>query len=253
MNASIEEIIASNPHLEGPLRFYEKTIAFTDAVRELGLPQGPELNAYPPRLTGQVIGRFLSVFDMPAGSLSPLRQGLELGEIDFTRLPLLEVPAFSFPYPEDDLMALLFLLSRPYFLGRYDSVPRQNCFWEKGVCPVCSARPSLSTVSREGRRQLFCSFCGAKGPCDSPGCPVCRNQDAARITTFSFEKEDEFTVLACDLCKAYFKTADEKLFARMTPDLIDLMSLPLDIAVQKKGYKRLSPNPLGMVRMSASG
>ena len=250
----IEELIAKKPHLEEPLRFYEKTIRFTDAARELGLSSSQEQNAYPPRLTGQILERFLSVFDLPAGSLFPLIQALELGEIDFTRLPLLEVPAFSLPYPEDDLMTLLFLLSRPYFLGKRDVVLLQeNCFWEKGACPVCSARPSLATISQEGRRQLLCSFCGTKGPCDSPGCPVCRNHDPARLTTFSFEGEEEFTVLACESCKAYVKTADKTLFARMTPDLVDLVSLPLDIAIQKKGYKRLSPNPLGMVRMSVSG
>jgi formate dehydrogenase maturation protein FdhE len=39
----------------------------------------------------------------------------------------------------------------------------------------------------------------------------------------------------------------------MTPDLADLISLPLDIVVQEKGYKRPSPNAIGMVRMSGRG
>jgi formate dehydrogenase maturation protein FdhE len=39
----------------------------------------------------------------------------------------------------------------------------------------------------------------------------------------------------------------------MSPDLADLMSLPLDIVMQQKGFKRRSPNPLGMVNMSAAG
>jgi len=249
----MKELIAKKPHLEEPLRFYEKTIRFTDAVRELGWSPSPEQNAYPPRLTGRIMELFQSVFDLPAGSLSPLVQAMELGEIDFTRLPLLEVPAFSFPYPEEDFTTLLFLLSKPYFLGRHDVVRQVSRVWEKGRCPVCRSRPSLLTVSGEGRRQLHCSFCGTTGTFESPGCPVCCSQEAASITAFSFEQEDGFTVLACDLCKAYVKTADEKLAARMTPDLLDLVSLPLDIVIQKKGYERLSPNPLGMVRMSASG
>lgn len=214
---TIEELIAKKPHLEEPLRFYEKTIQFTDAVRELGFLTRLDQKAYPPRLTGPIIECFLSVFDLPAGSLSPLIQALELGEIDFTRLPLLEVPAFSLPYPEDDLTGILFLLSRPYFLGRHDVLQRENCFWEKGVCPVCSARPFLSTGPREGRRQLYCSFCGTKGPYDSPGCPICLNRDAARLTTFLFEEEEGITALACDSCKAYVKTADDKVFVCMTP------------------------------------
>jgi len=39
----------------------------------------------------------------------------------------------------------------------------------------------------------------------------------------------------------------------MTSDLADLISLPLDIVIQEKGYKRSSPNPIGMVKMSSSG
>ncbi len=141
----IEEIIAKKPHLEDPLRFYEKSIRFTDAVRALGMPSRPGLNAYPPEFVGRIVERFLSVFDLPEGSLSPLKQALELGEIDFKRLPLLEVPAFSLPYAEDDLTMLLFLLSRPYFLGMHDVLAHDDRLWEEGRCPVCRARPSLSS------------------------------------------------------------------------------------------------------------
>lgn len=90
----IEEIIAKRPHLEDTLRFYERSIQFADEVKALGMPSRPGLNAYPPEFIGRIIERFLSLFELPEGSLSPLQQALELGEIDFTRLPLLEVPAF---------------------------------------------------------------------------------------------------------------------------------------------------------------
>ncbi len=249
----IEDLIVKKPHLEGPLRFYEKSIQFADAVKALGMPSRPGLNAYPPEFTGRIIERFLSVFDMPEGSLSPLKQALELGEIDFTRLPLLEVPAFSLPYPEDDLTMLLFLLSRPYFLGMHDVLQRDDRFWEEGRCPVCSARPSLLTISPDEGLRQHCSFCGTKGRYDAVGCPVCHNKDAALLNTFFGKKEKGFKVRACDLCKSYVKTVDEKLTGRMTPDLADLMSLPLDVVVQEKGYKRSSPNPIGMIRMSANG
>jgi FdhE protein len=249
----IEEIIVKNPHLEGPLRFYERSIRFTEAVKALGMPSRPGLNAYPPEFIGRIIERFLSVFDLPEGSLSPLQQALELGEIDFTRLPLLEVPAFSLPYPEDDLTMLLFLLSRPYFLGLHDVVQRDDRFQEDGRCSVCGARPALLSISPEGLHRQYCSFCGTKERYDAIGCPVCHNKDMALLNTFFVKKENGFTVRACDSCKWYAKTVDEKLLGRVTPDLADLMSLPLDIMVQEKGYKRPSPNPVGMVRMSASG
>jgi FdhE protein len=249
---TIEEIIAKRPHLQDSLRFYERSMLFADAVKALGMPLRPGLNAYPPAFIGRIVERFLSVVDLPEGSLSPLKQALELGEIDFTRLPMLEVPAFSLPYSEDDLTMLLFLLSRPFFLGLHGAFPRNDRFREKGRCPVCGARPSLLFVSPEGLL-MHCSFCGTQERYDAAGCPVCHNKDKAPLKTFVVKNEKGFKVRACDLCKSYVKIVDEGLLGGMTPDLADLMSLPLDIIVQEKGYRRPSPNPIGMVRMSASG
>lgn len=253
MTDMIEEIIAHHPHLEDPFRFYAKSLRFGEAVEELRIPMRPDLNAYPPELTDQIIQRFLSVFDLPEGALSPLQQALELGEIDFTRLPLLEVPAFSLPYPEDDLMMLLFLLSRPFFHERKRVLRLDDPFWKSGRCPVCSARPFLSTLRPDNQRQFFCPFCATQGQYDPAGCPVCENTDAAQTRVFSYEGEEGVMVHACELCRSYVKTVDGKLLGRLTPDLVDLMSLPLDIVIQEKGYKRPSPNPLGMIRMSATG
>jgi FdhE protein len=73
------------------------------------------------------------------------------------------------------------------------------------------------------------------------------------LDTIVFENEVGFRVRACNACRSYGKIVDWELLCRMTPDLADLISLPLDIVVQEKGYKRPSPNAIGMVRMSASG
>lgn len=147
---------------------------------------------------------------------------------------------------------LLFLLSRPYFHGLHDIVQRDKRFQEEGRCSLCGARPALLSISAEGLHEQHCSFCGTKERY-VVGCPVCHNKDTALLNTFFVKKEKGFTVRACDSCKWYVKIVDEKLLGRMTPDLADLMSLPLDIMVQEKGYRRPSPNPVGMVRMSASG
>jgi FdhE protein len=249
----IDELIAQKPHLEDPLRFYEKSVQFMDSVRALGMPSGTSLNAYPSMFIGPIIERFLSVFDLPEGSLAPLKQALELEEIDFTRLPLLEVPAFSFPYPEDDLTLLLFVLSRPYFFGMHDILRCDDCLWEDGRCPVCNARPAVSSITPEGRQQLYCSFCGSKGLYDATGCHVCHNQNEARLDTIMFENEAGVRVRTCKVCKSYVKIVSRELVGRVTPDLADVISLPLDIVVQNGGYKRTSPNAIGMTRMSSSG
>ncbi len=253
MNQIIEDIISGKPHLSDPLRFYEKVMRFMDAAKTFVLTQQPELAAYPPGIAAQVTNSLSAALDLPEGVLSPLQKAMELGEIDFTRLPLGEVPAFSLPYAEDDLAMLLFLISRPYFLAKRHACGIDNRLWEEGKCPVCDARASLSSLSGEGRRQLHCSFCGTIGYVLRIQCPACLNTDPAKLSTYTFDGEEGFSVLACDACKTYVKTVETGLISRVSPDLADLLSLPLDMVIQQKGFRRRSPNPLGMVKMTATG
>jgi FdhE protein len=249
----LEELIEKKPHLADALRFYEKSLRFTGAVQELCITVGPELHAYPPELTGPVVQRFASIFTLPEGALNPLQQAMELGEIDFRRLVLLEVPAFSLPYPEDDLTMILFLISRPFFFGMRESSSVQKGKKRKGHCSLCGARPSLISRLVDNQYRLHCSFCGTVDRAESTGCSVCRSKRKDHSPLFSFQGEKGFTFQACDVCKSYRKVVDGELLTTMTPDLADLLSLPMDVAIQDKGYKRSSPNPLGMVRMSAKG
>ncbi len=250
----IEELIAKKPHLEDPLRFYEKSLQFTDGVRALGMPSKPGLNAYPPEFIGRIVERFLSVFDLPEGSLSPLKQALELGEIDFTRLPLLEVPAFSLPYAEDDLTMLLFLLSRPYFFGMHDVLSYDDRLWEKGRCPCVQMRGRPCRLfPRKAVNSCTVRSAARKDSMMPSAAMFVITRTRHGWTRSYFKNEEGFRVRACNACRSYVKIVDRELLDRMTPDLADLISLPLDIVVQEKGYKRPSPNAIGMVRMSASG
>lgn len=61
--------------------------------------------------------------------------------------------------------------------------------------------------------------------------------------------EDGFRIDACDNCGSYLKTADAAMLSTMTPDIVDLISLPQDFSAQDKKYVRLSPNPIGLMRM----
>jgi FdhE protein len=249
----IEDLIRKKPHLERPLRFYERTLRFADEARSLGLSQVRGLRAYPPESAGPVIDRLSSALELPKGSLQPLRQALESGDIDFMRLPLGEVPAFSLPYAEDDLIVLLFILSRPFFRGFSSPVGLDGRSWNEGKCPACRAQPSLSSFTETGGRRLHCSFCGTNGPHPGAECPVCFDADHGKRNILAFESDEGFTFHACDACRSYVKIFDSDLLDCLTPDLADLASLPLDIAVQQKGYARRSPNPIGMMRMSANG
>ena len=253
MHAVIEDIIRQKPHLTDTLRFYEKAMKFHETMREGPVKAGPHQNAYAPELIGQIFERFSSFIELPAGSLNPLKQAMELGEIDFTRLPLGEVPAFSLPYAEDDLSMLLFLLSKPYFIALRESRSLDDRTWEDGRCPVCKAQPTVSWIGDNGRRRVSCSYCGTTGYVDRTGCPVCQTVDSAKQNILVFEREEGFKINTCDLCRSYVKTIDAEIILRLTPDIADLVSLPLDIVVQEKGYARRSPNPVGMRKICTRG
>jgi FdhE protein len=249
----IDELIKEKPHLADPLRFYVKAAGFMDTAKEFAAATGPAQTAYAPDVAGGIVDLFSRAIELPEGALAPLKQALELGEIDFTRLPLREVPAFSLPYAEEDLEMILFLVSRPFFLALSKVCNLNGRFWEEGKCPVCNAQPSISSVTQDGRNELFCSFCGTSGEVPRAQCPVCFEQDSAQLHIFTFTGEEGFSVQTCDACKSYVKNVEPEVLSRFGPDLADLMSLPLDMVIQQRGYSRRSPNPIGMTTMSARG
>ncbi len=248
----LQEIIKKKPHLTEPFRFYEKTMRFIDAVKRSGVAANLRLNAYSPEHSDLVFSHFAPLFDLPDGTLSPLRQALESGDLDFTRLPLLEIPAFSLPYAEDDLILLLFLLSRPYFISMREA-RSGDPVWEQGTCPVCQGKPVLVSSHAGGGFKAACSFCGSMGILPKASCPICNKADKAAIRTTAFDGDKGFRIRSCDTCRSYVKLVSAALLSRMGPDSADIASLPLDILVQQKGYHRRAPNPLGMLRMSTSG
>jgi FdhE protein len=249
----IEELIKKKPHLADPLRFYKKAAKFLDAAKEFTTAGGPAQIAYSPDIVARIVDIFSHALELPEGTLSPLEHALELGEIDFTRLPLREVPAFSLPYAEEDLTMILFLVSRPFFLALGEASNLNGKLWDGGKCPVCYSQPSLSSQTQEGRMQLYCSFCGTSGQVLGVQCPLCHNQDLAQLNSFTFTGEEGFSIQTCDACKSYVKNVEPELLSRIGPDLADLMSLPLDMVIQQKGYCRRSPNPIGIINMNARG
>jgi FdhE protein len=97
---------------------------------------------------------------------------------------------------------------------------------------------------------MHCSYCGNVGPYAFTGCPICRTTDASKLGTLIPEEGEEgFRVVTCDACNSYVKTVEAGGFKGLSPDLADLVSLPLDIVAQEKGYIRHAPNPIGLTKM----
>jgi FdhE protein len=248
-----DDIALQQPHLKELLALYERTTEFLDRtvplVREgwsAGVP------AYPREVTRQVLGIFSELYAVPEATLGPLREALELNQIDLSRLPLREAPAFALPYLVDELESLLFLVGRPYFSVLRERSAAAGNRWDSGRCPVCSGAPALAAIESDESRLLFCPYCGARGAFRRTGCPICLEEDTSRITLLTVEGEAHLRIDACESCRFYLKTATgEGLRGRpFVPDLTDIVSIPLDIIAQSRGFIRSGPNPVGMLRMA---
>lgn len=255
MTIDIPTLIEKRPHLKDPLELYARWQNFHREVADL-LPKersvvsAEDSKAYPRESAGAVFRLFVSIFDLPVEEFEPLRQALEVGEIDFMRLPLDEMPSLpSLSCSEDELAAILFLLTRPYFLALRETFPLDGSQWEEGRCPLCSARPALASIVEGPQRHLHCSFCGTSGTYRFIGCPNCGTQDVAQLNTIMSDDEPGYRVSTCDACQTYVKVIESPALNDMTIDLADIASLPLDIVAQGKGYARLAPNPISLKRM----
>jgi len=247
----IKDIAEKKPHLRDILRIYEKALEFNRVVAGIeGNITGCEARSYPPEAVDRIFQAFSGIFDLPVDIMVPLKEAMGLGQVDLSRLPLNESPAFSLPYNEDELSGILFLLGRPYFFGVRDSCNVGELGWEDAKCIVCNSTPSLASIDKEGRRRLHCSFCGTSGYFRRTGCPVCLGADTSKTNIITIEDEKGFRIDTCDACNSYWKTIDSEVLAAMPPDLADIVSLPLDIIAQGRGYTRHSPNPIGLVKIT---
>lgn len=232
------------PHLKEANELYRRICDFESAV-DLKYVYTPAEGArhYKGEDINTVVNAFSEHLQVRQEELESVRDAMLSGEMDFATLVshAEEISVEGFP--------LLFIISRPFFKSMNASVHEDNAYLRKGRCPVCSAAPSLSVIEQESQRKYVCSYCGSPGRYTRTGCPVCLTEDARNITVISLEAEEDMKADACDTCKSYFKRFEGGMDTIPSLDELDLLSLPLDIVLQEKGYRRRSPNPVGMIRM----
>lgn len=246
----LEDLKRIKPHLTEPLKLYEKVIAFENKIKVL-VEGRIKMNEgfYPSDLVDLIIDEFSLVFDVSTEILSPLKEALRFRQIDFFRLPLNEVPSFTLPYHEGEVEEILFLMSKPFFACIRESSSFKDRLTSEGRCPVCNSTPSLSSIQENEGKIYYCSYCGFKGQWNRIGCDACLNRKGEDIEIITADQEKGLRLELCLLCKNYIKTFQRTLFSEYSPELIDIMSLPLDIIAQSKGFTRRSPNPIGMRRI----
>jgi FdhE protein len=231
------------PHLKEINELYRKVCEFESSVElkhEYSFAR--KSHQYVKEDIETVINAFSASVNTVPEDLSFINDAMQSGEIDFISL-------LSDEKKSEEEFSLLYIISRPFFKSMKNSENADNINWNEGRCHVCNAVPSLSVIDKESRRRYFCSWCGSVGHYKRIGCPSCLTDDPSDITVISLEGEEGMRADTCEKCKSYCKSFEGSMMLDNSIDELDIMSLPLDIVVQGKGYKRHSPNPVGMIRM----
>lgn len=238
----IDELKRERPYLESPLELYRKVKRFEEAC-EKALEEGGEL---PP---GFVLQEFAKTFEVRPDET----EGIEALVSALASDPLLEEKAIFELLGKDALEArveleevrrLLFLLRKPFLIARRKK-QRQLKQLDPAKCPVCDQYVSLTMIDIDNRRHMVCTLCGHSEEITRIGCSYCLHKNPERIKILV--DEDDIRVELCELCKSYIKSFKDEVYRRFRdPNLIDVMSLPLDVVAQERGFTRRSPNAIGI-------
>ncbi len=247
---SYEEIVRERPYLKDILELYHKLERLDEL--KVSLPQDmfnhelwvEEKEAH--EITS-LVGR---AFGLDEEDVHLLSKEVCEGRVPLREIPLRipEMPAL--PFEREELEVILFLIARPYLRAEKERMNIDGIFWAEGRCPVCNGAPVLSFLEKEEKRRFLCSYCGTMGPWRRTGCPFCGSDTPEETSIITTEKEKGMKIYSCNACKSYLKGFELELLAEHSPWILDLLSLPLDVIAQEKGFKRHAPNPLGMIKIS---
>jgi FdhE protein len=116
------------------------------------------------------------------------------------------------------------------------------------VCPVCQTRPQVAVLRPEGdggKRFLVCSFCSTEWEFRRILCPMCGEQDHAKLPRYSSDDMHAVRVEACDTCQYYLKSVDMTADGLAVPVVDEVATAPLDVWAVEHGYKKISLNIMG--------
>ncbi|MCK9426642.1 MAG: formate dehydrogenase accessory protein FdhE [Ignavibacteriaceae bacterium] len=198
---------------------------------------------------------------------SELEKAIENGDFDLLRLQknLIIGDTFSFKIPSDKfgidseiLYSIALGIFKPIFeLCAEGTKGLFNDYkWKYGRCPFCGTYPRMAKFEKEvGKRKLWCPLCSTEWVYGRAKCPFCENDNQQLLRFFSVEDNSPYRVDACDECKGYIKTVDErKKSIYCTPktgikpyveeitifEIEDIKTFYLDNIAQNEGYKKLA-------------
>lgn len=246
---NIQEIVKERPHLKETLELYDRLTVLKEINVELDGVLPMDVAGYRPDDLKKVIDLVGEALNVERTVLEPIEEWMSNGEIDLRGLPMGTGLPGEITF-DDEIFGFLYLISKPYFIAEGKRLNLMDMYWAEGRCPVCNSLPSVAFIGKEEKRRFYCNYCETEGVWQRTGCPHCQSENPEKMNIIYLEGEEGIRLDLCEDCRNYFKSFDYELRARYSPDLLDLISLPFDIIAQGKGYRRTSPNPLGMIRMA---
>lgn len=263
----IKRLIRERPHLREPLQFYRRVADLQGAAtpddltgvlvapdeRPLRLARGLPL-IDPPRFvdadlshTAETVGRLFALMRTRGGAMGDLAQSLEgifgVGATCARTLAALlgqqQPPELPPSLPPDLIGYVLRTSLRPSLVPLLVSLHDvfSDRAWNRPLCPLCGFPPGLAEELEHARR-LSCSFCPAQWGYSVKGCPFCGNTAEQHLACAIEDVEPGYHVSICTQCRGYLKTAHPHEVGReLDAVLEDLLTVPLDHAAQRDGYR----------------
>lgn len=264
--AVIKRLMRERPHLREPLQFYRRVcdlwsaaapddltgalVPLDERPRRLakGLPllDPPRLAAMDLSHTTNTLTRLLALLRTRNPALARASDALNaaLGAgTDRTRalarwLGGQESPTLA-DAPPEFVGYVLRLALRPSLVALLPALREgfTDRAWNRPLCPLCGFPPGLAE-ERERDRRLFCSLCPTDWIYTVIGCPFCGNASEQHLACAVEDVEPGYHIAICTRCHGYLKTAHPHEMGReIDPALEDLLTVPLDHAAQRDGYR----------------
>jgi FdhE protein len=117
-------------------------------------------------------------------------------------------------------------------------LPEVEDKWNYCHCPFCGSKPTMASLSKSGKKHLYCGTCGQQWAYPRIKCPFCENDDQESLGYFQVEKDEGYRVNFCNKCERYIKTVDKRALEETASlDIEDLATLELDLLASKEGFK----------------
>jgi FdhE protein len=119
-------------------------------------------------------------------------------------------------------------------------------------CPRCGGLPQLAVFAETGEtlltspRKLVCSRCANEWVMSRMTCASCGETSGAKMPILSdVELFPHLRIDACEICRRYLITVDQRKDPRAVPVVDELAALPLDLVAAERGYTKIARNLMG--------